>query len=107
MRLKKHTTIRWGINMEYKHDEPWRFDEDEMGASNEVHFGLVDDRDHPTGVSIRIYKDFRRIHDDWDVQYANAVVRAKRIVACVNACAGIEDPEETIATLMRPLGREW
>ena len=66
--------------------EPWGYIEDYDDIKNKRFFQLVAGKEH--------------IADCEDAPDHDADADLARAVACVNACAGIEDPEQTIKDLL-------
>jgi len=83
---------------EWFYGEPWEFDEENHGIDSDPGWGLLDECSSPLGVSVHTYKSYSRVPPQ--DQYEEAKAKAKRIVACVNACAGMENPEEVIYVLL-------
>ncbi len=73
--------------------EPW-----ELGEVGDKIRHLCPAKDGTSILTVALEYD----NDDWEPTYFGAVYRredARRIVACVNACAGMDDPVAEIAKL--------
>ena len=66
------------------------FDETEVGTSFDPSFGLMTDTEESAGVYVRTYR--REGNPDFGIQWLEAVEKSRRIVDCVNSCAGIQNP---------------
>jgi hypothetical protein len=64
--------------------EPWRYEEDKYRLASVL-----------TKDDVVVFTDYDAMAPEW-------VELLKRIVACVNACAGMEDPEREMAQIRQP-----
>ena len=74
--------------------EPWEFAEWNTGINNSPGFGLMTDVGS-LNVTVHTRKPKGNGFDEVDCT-DQAIADARRIVSCVNACAGIEDPAAAI-----------
>jgi len=84
---------------EWIYGEPWQFDEENHGIDSDPGWGLLDECSSHLGVSVHTYNRYSKLFEE--EQWEKAKAKAKRIVACVNACAGMENPGEEIEAMAK------
>lgn len=76
--------------------EPWRIVNSNTPKSGKNLLHIL-----PVGVTISEHAPVARFYDQQRNLYRNGEENATRIVQCVNACAGMDDPAAEIAELKR------
>lgn len=101
----KHTPEPWGIHPDFVDDKPTKFEHEETDC-------VAQDLPISSGETIVakavfMFPNFGHEHVPSEEEMR---ANARRIVACVNACAGMSDPETEIAELKADnanMARDW